>query len=179
MFKWLKELFSTEWIVIEPEEQKEEKLKEVEAYMAGCRFGVFLKWKKLRKDAYAPVKFHEGDACFDLAPCEIGSNGDLRLCKFGIAVEIPKGYVGLIFPRSSVYKTCCRLSNCTGIIDNNYRGELKAVFDVLDTDYPTYNVGERCCQLMLVKLPEVSLFEVEELSPSDRGEGGFGSTGRR
>lgn len=138
---------------------------------------IVLKWKKLRKDAYAPVKFHEEDACFDLTPCEIGGNGDLRLCKFGIAVEIPKGYVGLIFPRSSVYKTRCRLSNCAGIIDNNYRGELKAVFDVLDTDYPTYNVGERCCQLMLVKLPEVSLQEVEELSPSDRGEGGFGSTG--
>lgn len=229
MFKWLKDLFSDDWTVLESEEdskdaeaqlrkdvkklrdtlkrieeeqeqdhanymaEHKDMFKAMEDMIAAFNFDSFnnrysytyytpervvLKWKRLCKNAYAPVKFHEEDACFDLTPCEIGGNGDLRLCKFGIAVEIPKGYVGLIFPRSSVYKTCCRLSNCVGVVDSGYTGELKAVFDILDKDYDAYKVGERCCQLMLVQLPTVELQEVDELAPSDRGKGGFGSTGR-
>ena len=139
---------------------------------------ITLKYKKLREDAQIPVKQHLEDACYDLTACEVIVAGSLMKCKFGIAVEFPPGYVALIFPRSSVYKTSCRLSNSVGVVDANYRGELQAVFDLQDSEYVPYKTGERCCQLMLIKLPEVELKEVSELSSSERGDKGFGSSGR-
>ena len=139
---------------------------------------MILKYKKLSSDAVAPKKAHPTDAGFDLAPVKIESCGALVKCSFGLAVEIPEGYTGLIFPRSSIYKTGWRLSNCVGVIDSCYRGEIKAFFDVLDNEQEGYKAGERCCQLVLVKLPEVELVESDELTPSERGMGGFGSTGR-
>lgn len=141
-----------------------------------------LKVKKLREDAVLPRKAHPGDAGFDLTAVTTGmcADGTKLQVGFGIAVEIPEGYVGLVFPRSSIYKTDCRLANAVGVIDSGYRGELKAVFDFnwkTSTNLPKrYVVGDRCCQLVLVPVPEVEVQEVTELTPSDRGEGGFGST---
>ena len=145
-----------------------------------------LKVKKLSADAVLPRKAHPGDAGFDLTAvtAKMCADGTKLQVGFGIAVEIPEGYVGLVFPRSSVYKTDCRLANAVGVIDSGYRGELKAVFDFTwkippgRTTYISkrYIEGDRCCQLVIVPVPEVEVQEVTELTPSDRGDGGFGST---
>ena len=97
---------------------------------------------------------------------------------FGIAIEVPVGYVGLVFPRSSIRKMELLLSNSVGVIDSGYRGEIQATFkkvEGLDGSY--YKVGERAAQIMIIPYPKVSFIETDELSSTERGDGGFGSTG--
>ena len=99
----------------------------------------------------------------------------------GLAFEIPEGYVGLIFPRSSICNKRLSLSNSTGIIDSGYRGPVKAVFNsegswLLDSD-SIYNVGERIAQIMILPYPEIEFEEAEELSTTERGTGGYGHSG--
>lgn len=100
---------------------------------------------------------------------------------FGIAVEIPPGYVGKLHARSSIHKTCCRLSNGVGVIDSGYRGELKAVFDVLPhlSYLPMPDWSKPCAQLIIEPYIGCEVEEVDTLSPSARGEGGYGSTDRK
>lgn len=95
----------------------------------------------------------------------------------GIAVEIPKGYAGFLFPRSGVYKTWSYLTNCVGVIDSDYRGEVCAIFSTF-TGKKFYQVGERFAQLVILPVPEVEYIEAEELSSTERGAGGYGSTGK-
>ncbi len=94
-----------------------------------------------------------------------------------IAVEIPAGYVGLLFPRSSVCKTGLRLTNSVGVIDSDYRGGITAVFDY-NKSGEQYKVGDRFAQLMIVAAPYVVFHEAKTLSKTARGEGGYGSTGK-
>lgn len=96
----------------------------------------------------------------------------------GLAFEIPDGHVGLIFPRSSIYKTNERLANCVGVIDSDYRGEVSFIFDVIAGSGTPYIKGDRIGQLMIVRLPDIEVQEVEELSDTVRGSGGYGSTGK-
>ena len=137
-----------------------------------------IKFKKLNKDAVMPKRGTVGSAGFDLTATS-KQRIDLYHTKFGtgIAVEIPKGYVGLVFPRSSCYKQGMLLSNCVGVIDSDYRGEISAVFLGTDAEY-CYNVGDRICQLVIMPFPEVEYVEVDELSETARGTGGYGSTGK-
>lgn len=93
----------------------------------------------------------------------------------GIAVEIPKGYYGLIGARSNICKTGCTLANGVGFIDSDYRGEIKAIFY---GKQPPYKVGERCCQIIIMPYSETTFIETEKLSETKRDSGGFGSTGR-
>jgi len=95
----------------------------------------------------------------------------------GIAVEIPPGHVGLIFPRSSIFHTGLILTNSVGVIDSGYRGEIKAVFKA-PGHYDIYRIGERIGQLVIVPIPDVEYEEADELSETERGTGGYGSTGR-
>jgi dUTP pyrophosphatase len=98
---------------------------------------------------------------------------------FGIAMEIPEGYVGLVFPRSSVRNKELLLSNCVGVIDSGYRGEIQATFKKLQgLDSQQYEIGERGAQIIIMPYPKIEIVEKEELSSTDRGEGGFGSTGK-
>ena len=93
--------------------------------------------------------------------------------------KIPQGYVGLVFPRSSVRNQDLILSNCVGVIDSGYRGELQATFKKTNgLDSFKYKVGERGAQIIILPYPQVFMTEVPELSNSERGEGGFGSTGK-
>ena len=145
-----------------------------------------LKVKKLSANAVIPSYAKPGDAGMDLTATTKAliqrTEGDHRREGFklvfgtGIAVEIPAGYVGLIFPRSSIHKKANRLSNCVGVIDSGYRGEIKFVFD-LTSQEGTYEIGDRIGQLVLIELPAVEVEEVDKLSESERGVGGFGSTG--
>jgi dUTP pyrophosphatase len=94
-----------------------------------------------------------------------------------LAMEIPKGYVGLLFPRSSISKTDHFLRNSVGVIDSGYRGEIKLRMSIPALGENEYVIGDKVGQLILMKLPWVEIEEVKELSDTDRGEGGFGSTG--
>ena len=91
-----------------------------------------------------------------------------------IAMEIPDGYVGLIFPRSSVSKTGLSLRNAVGVIDSGYRGPIMLKFG---GEAGGYLAGDRVGQIMILPYPEIEYVEVDELSDSERGAGGFGSTG--
>jgi dUTP pyrophosphatase len=136
-----------------------------------------VKIKKLHDLAIIPSYAKDGDAGMDLFITEIKSENRLDITYgFGIAMEIPKGYVGLIFPRSSIRKTDLILSNSVGVIDSGYRGEIQATFRKTGVDF--YNVGDRGAQIIILPYPTVEFKEVNELSDTDRGTGGFGSTGK-
>lgn len=138
-----------------------------------------IKFKKLVSHAEAPSYSREGDAAMDLTAVDMYHDRENEFVEYGtgIAVEIPKGHVGLLFPRSSVSKTSLALANSVGVIDSNYRGEVKLRFRNV-ADFPKeYSVGERIGQLIIVPYPTIELEEVKELTETNRGEGGFGSSG--
>lgn len=135
-----------------------------------------IKIKKLHKDAVIPTKAHATDAGYDLYATSCYYEDGMLHYGTGIAVEIPEGYVGLVFPRSSIANTHLTLSNSVGVIDSGYRGEVMAKFRKGGTN--AYRVGERIAQLIIIPYPEVVFVEAEELSESDRGTGGYGSSGR-
>lgn len=140
---------------------------------------IYLKMKKLVPEAVIPKYAKPGDAGLDLVATskEYDAKSGCIVFGTGLAMEIPEGYVGLIFPRSSIYKTGLMLSNCVGVIDSGYRGEVKAMFHTYSRPKKNYEVGDRIMQLIVMPYPKVVLEEVSELSDSERGVGGFGSTG--
>lgn len=148
-----------------------------------------VKIKKLCQSAVIPSYAHNSDAGLDLVATSktIDEYGNI-VYGFGLAVEIPDGYVGLIFPRSSIYKQSIYLTNCVGVIDSGYRGEISAKFKpslVLETRVnckkltpDAYEVGDRIAQMIILPYPRIEFVEVEELSDSERGAQGYGSTGK-
>ena len=142
-------------------------------------FTVPVKVKKLDPNAVIPTYSKDGDAGMDLTITNIKENTTFSISYgFGIAMEIPKGYVGLVFPRSSVRNQDLILSNCVGVIDSGYRGELQATFKKTQgLDSIKYKVGERGAQIIILPYPTIYMTEVPELSDTERGSGGFGSTG--
>ena len=144
---------------------------------------MIIKAKKLNPDAVIPKYAKPGDAAMDLYATSVDYDkyGNL-VCHTGLAMEIPEGHVGLLFPRSSISKTALTLRNSVGVIDSGYRGEVMLKFDREDrlvTDDCLYHVGDRVGQIMIMPYPQVQFEEAVELSDTDRGTGGFGSTGAR
>ena len=139
-----------------------------------------VRFKRLFDDAVAPSKAHGNDAGYDLTAYTVSEDRKRNIVTYGtgVAVEIPDGYVGLIFPRSSVYKHQLELANCVGVIDSGYRGEIKFMFRIVQPHISRYSLGDRIGQLVIMQLPSIELEEADDLSDSDRGIGGFGSTGR-
>ena len=142
-----------------------------------------VKIKKLHPLAVIPTYAKSGDAGMDLIATSIISETPSQITYgLGIALEIPEGFVGLVFPRSSIRKTRLQLSNSVGVIDSGYRGELQATFNKITTTIENqkndYKVGDRVCQIMFIPHPPIEFDEVDELSDTERGEGGFGSTGK-
>ena len=174
-----------------------------------------IKFKKMDERAVAPYKKHLTDAGVDLTAISVkyDEETDSIVYDTGIAVEIPAGYVGLVFPRSSIASTDVLLSNSVGVIDSDYRGSIKAKFKInatyhqvsvdldsfqtvlengiflcfdieshieeeLYTQYKIYAVGDRICQLVIVPIIMANYIESDTLSDTERGEGGFGSTGK-
>ena len=136
-----------------------------------------VKIKKLHPKAVIPNYSKPGDAGMDLVITSIiNENKEDISYGFGISLEIPEGYVGLVFPRSSIRKYDLFLTNAVGVIDSGYRGELQATFK--KTGLHKYEIGDRGAQIMILPYPEIEFEEVEELSNTERGEGGFGSTGK-
>jgi dUTP pyrophosphatase len=139
-----------------------------------------VKIKKLHKDSIIPKYAIKGDAGLDLvATSKFYDDFDNVCYGTGLAIEIPEGYVGLLFPRSSISKTDLTLRNSVGVIDSNFRGEIVLKFNnILMSSCEPYNVKERIGQLIIMPYPKVEFEEVEELSTTERGEGGYGSTGK-
>lgn len=133
-------------------------------------------YKKLYPNSVEPKQMTTGAAGFDLTATSVEkcTNGVWEYGT-GIAIEIPKGYCGLVFPRSSIVNTGAVLSNSVGVIDSDYRGE---IFLKFYSKKKPYEVGERIGQLIVVACPEIKLERVNELSKTRRGEGGYGSTGK-
>jgi dUTP pyrophosphatase len=136
--------------------------------------------KKLNENAVIPSYAKDGDAGMDLVATRIISNTTFDV-SYGtdLAMEIPNGFVGLVFPRSSIRKYELALSNSVGVIDSGYRGELQATFKKTNgLDSIAYKVGDRIAQIMIIPHPPIEFKEVDDLSETERGDGGFGSTGK-
>lgn len=141
-----------------------------------------IRFRKLRDDAVTPVKAHRSDAGFDLSAVSIEYDHIYNCIVYhtGLAFEIPKGYVGKLYPRSSIFKKNLLLTNCTGILDSGYRGEVLVKFKRITEDprlSSVYDIGDRIAQLIIMPYPDVELIEAPDLTDSDRGTGGYGSTG--
>lgn len=172
-----------------------------------------VKIKKLHPDAAIPAYAKPGDAGMDLTAVSMKIDEYGNICYgTGLAFEIPEGYVGLVFPRSSNHKKGVILTNCVGVIDSGYRGEVSFKFRPLyekahsiaseeykaylkeshpDFDetqefvlleYPgnntTFKVGDRIGQIIIMPYPQIEFEEVDELSETERGEQGYGSSGK-
>ena len=141
-----------------------------------------IKFKKFSENASLPVKAHESDAGLDLTvtniTTELNECGQLLLVYHtSLAMELPTGYVGLLFPRSSISKKSLTLTNSVGVIDCDYRGEITAKMKATTDVVPAiYKIGDKFLQLVVMPIPEVTVIESEELSKTDRGEGGYGSS---
>lgn len=137
--------------------------------------------KKLHEDAVIPSYAKDGDAGMDLTATSksYDEHGNV-VYGTGLAFEIPNGYVGLLFPRSSNTKKDLILGNSVGVIDSGYRGEVVLKFKAALKDQhrmkEIYEIGDRIGQIIIMPYPQVEFVEVDELSSSDRGVGGFGST---
>lgn len=169
-----------------------------------------LKLKKLYEDVPTPSYGTEFSAGLDLTAMSRFFDKDGNVCYgTGIAIEIPKGYVGLLFPRSSITKKDIFVKNSVGVIDSDYRGEiiLKCApclgycdtpnidknedfrygikvdqnyftnIDYVNDYHKNYNIGDKCCQLIIVEIPKINISIVDELSETERGTGGYGHTG--
>lgn len=141
-----------------------------------------LKIKRLSEKAIMPIRAHEGDAGIDLTCTnitqELNECGQLILVYHtDLAIEIPEGYVGLLLPRSSMATKSLTLTNSVGVIDSGYRGEVMAKMrSTTDVVPAIYKPGERFAQLVIVPLLTYTIAEATELTDSERGEGGYGSS---
>ncbi len=145
--------------------------------------------KKLHPNAVIPTYAKDGDAGMDLTAVTKSYDRDGNIVYgTGLAFEIPKGYVGLVFPRSSISNLDITMSNCVGVIDSGYRGEVTAKFKPamlfnreqrpIILNNRIYNVGERIAQLIIIPYPQITFVEADELSETERGAGGYGSSGK-
>lgn len=136
---------------------------------------------KLKLNAQTPSKAHTTDAAFDLYSMEnaIVPAGSGCKVQTGVSVNIPEGFVGLVFSRSGMGVKGIRLSNCVGVIDAGYQGDVSVLVHN-DTEIDYYvNFGDKIAQIAFFPIPEVELQYVEEFSAKTaRGEKGFGSTGK-
>lgn len=154
-----------------------------------------VKIKKLFDDAVLPQKNKSNDAGFDcvarsMRTTKVNPGGFLSYniqfsepedyieYGLGFALEIPEGWCGLIFPRSSISKYDLMLCNSVGIVDSGYRGEILARFKKTKEIGNFYEVGDKVCQILFYKLPEVTFELTETLDDSNDRGGGFGSSGK-
>ena len=142
-----------------------------------------INFKKIHEHAKLPTKGSLDAACFDVYAASVKiERPNKMIVGLGFSTEIPAGYKGILVPRSSISKHNWVLANSIGIIDADYRGEWMAVFrclgDMIHHPLP-FGVGDRCAQIYFEKILDVAFVETEDLSETERGEGGFGSTGTK
>ena len=135
-----------------------------------------IKIKKLHPDAIIPKYAHPGDAGMDIYSISKKETEKFIEYGTGLAFEVPENYVMLIFPRSSVTNKDLMLKNSVGILDSIYRGELILRFNKFGEE--NYEIGEKIGQIIIIPYPNIEFKEVDNLSETLRGDGGFGSTGK-
>lgn len=140
--------------------------------------------KRLHPSAVIPSYASPGDAGLDLVATETHTIevGKTTLVGTGIAIELPEGYAAFVVPRSGLAaKSAITVVNAPGLIDSGYRGEIKVILTKLnkqgDLGHHRIDPGDRIAQLVILPYPTIAFTEVDELGATDRGEGGFGSTG--
>lgn len=146
-----------------------------------------MKFKKTHKDAVAPKKANPGDAGWDLVAVTKNkvynkNLGYLEYIEYGIGLsfELPEGTVGLLFPRSSISTMNLALSNSVGVLDASFRGSVSFRFRQLNSgSFGEYSVGDRVGQLVVVDLKNEDMEEATELTDTERGEGGYGSSNKK
>lgn len=146
-----------------------------------------VKIKRLYENSVIPTKAHESDAGFDLYVATKRQSDGSIVYGSGVAMEIPEGYVGLVFPRSSIAGKDITLTNCVGVIDSCYRGEVTGKFKPIafigeqgftePVFIGDYNIGDRFAQIIIMPYPQITFTEVSELTDTERGTGGYGSSG--
>jgi len=135
-------------------------------------------------DAVVPSYSMQGDAGLDMTAVEKVVNTEHNFIEYntGISVELPRGFVGFIYPRSSISKTDMMLCNHVAVIDSNFRGVIKLRFKLTSLlnhgSMVDYEIGDRIGQLVITPYPEITFNEVETLNPTNRNSNGFGSSGR-
>ena len=137
-----------------------------------------VKIKKNSPNAVIPKYANDGDAGLDFTATSILKEDEFQITyNTDIALEIPKGYVGLVYPRSSIRNYNILLSNSVGVIDSIYRGNIQATFiKTKGWESKVYKVGERIFQMIIAPYPSIEFIETYELSETERGTNGFGST---
>ncbi len=143
-----------------------------------------IKVKKLKPDATVPTMGSKFAAGADLYSAEdadvIIEPGETKFIDTGLAMEIPEGYVGLVYARSGLAcKRGLAPANKVGVVDSDYRGEIKVALHNHGKEAQTVEKGERIAQMVIAPYLSVNYEEADELSETERGEGGFGSTGRK
>lgn len=137
-----------------------------------------IKFKKTHPNFIEPSIGSKDSAGIDLYCVDRNFKNEYVEYNLGMSIEIPKGYGGFLFPRSSVSNYSLSLANSVGVIDPDYRGPLKVRFNYEELKpLKYYEIGERVCQLIVIKTEIIQLELSDELSETDRGDGGFGSTG--
>jgi len=140
---------------------------------------MIINFKKLSPyDAATPSQGTPGSAAYDLVAtsAHFDKRTQIITIGFGLALELPEDYCALLMARSSVSKRGLVLANGVGLIDSDYRGELMAKFHAVTDDFYSYQVGDTCAQLLFLPVPKIQLQEVDQLTDTERGSGGFGST---
>ena len=135
-----------------------------------------VKIKKLDSNAVIPSYFLPGDAGMDITAISRKEVGNFLEYGTGLAFELPSDYAMLIFPRSSLSNKDLILANHVGVLDSRYRGELKIRFRQIGDNI--YEIGDRVAQLIVLPRPYIVFKETDELSVTERGDGGFGHTGK-
>ena len=136
-----------------------------------------IKIKKTHSEAQIPKYAKQGDAGMDLIVTRIKKGLFKDVCYFGLSIETPDNYFVDLRPRSSIHKKHLWLSNSCGTGDSGYRGEYSAVFYKIPFLSKSYKIGEKAIQIIIRKFEKVEFIESSELSESERGSGGYGSTG--
>lgn len=142
-----------------------------------------VKIKKVDHNAIIPIKAHAADAGFDLycTNTAVDYKKQQLICRTGLAFEIPEGYAGLLFPCRSVSSKPLMMDHSVGVINSGCRGEVTVRFfitNMMEFYTNDYQAGDRIAQLIIIPYPEIEFEETDSLSESDRGTGGYGSTGR-
>ena len=141
-----------------------------------------IRLRKLHPYAVIPTHAKPGDAGYDLTAisCEYNAEHDYYCYGTGWAMEIPEGYYGAIVPRSGIRNSEAVMQNTPGTIDSGYRGEVMVTFKNRDKDgsLRPFKVGERVAQIIIKKYEDVEFLESDELSKTERGENGHGSSGK-
>jgi len=140
---------------------------------------MIVKIKKEHEDFVMPLYAKEGDAGMDLTAVSMETSGKFIEYNLGFSLELPKNYVALIFPRSSISNKVMYLTNSVGIIDSGFRGNITVRFRRNMPGVELYDIGDKVAQMIIIPYPNIELELVDKLSTTERGKGGYGHTDKK